>query len=55
MTGAARATWLGVVVLLAQGVAPLHAGEVVRVGVMDQQMVMRQDGSVSASASRVQS
>ena len=40
MTGAARATWLGVVVLLAQGVAPLHAGEVVRVGVMDQQMVI---------------
>lgn len=40
MTGAARATWLGVAVLLAQGVAPLHAGEVVRVGVMDQQMVI---------------
>lgn len=40
MTGAARATWLGVAVLLAQGVAPLHAGEVIRVGVMDQQMVI---------------
>ncbi|MEK9140943.1 MAG: OmpH family outer membrane protein [Nitrospirota bacterium] len=40
MTGAARATWVGVVVLLAQGVAPLHAGEAIRVGVMDQQMVM---------------
>jgi outer membrane protein len=40
MTGAARATWLGVAVLLAQGVAPLHAGEAIRVGVMDQQMVM---------------
>lgn len=40
MTGAARATWLGVAVLLAQGVAPVHAGEVIRVGVMDQQMVI---------------
>ena len=40
MTGAARATWLGVVVLLAQWVAPLYAGEPARVGVMDQQMVM---------------
>ncbi len=40
MTGVARATWLGVAVLLAQGVAPLHAGEVFRVGVMDQQMVI---------------
>ena len=40
MTGAARATWVGVVVLLAQGVAPLHAGEAIRVGVMDQQMVI---------------
>jgi len=40
MTSVARATWLGVAVLLAQGVAPLHAGEAVRVGVMDQQMVM---------------
>lgn len=40
MTGAARTTWLGVAVLLAQGVAPLHAGEAIRVGVMDQQVVM---------------
>ena len=40
MTGAARATWLGVAVLLVQGVAPLYAGEAVRVGIMDQQMVM---------------
>jgi outer membrane protein len=40
MTGAARATWLGVAVLLAQGVAPVHAGEVIRVGVMDQQVVI---------------
>ncbi|MBH0202658.1 MAG: OmpH family outer membrane protein [Nitrospira sp.] len=40
MTGATRATWLGIAVLLAQGVAPLHAGEAIRVGVMDQQMVM---------------
>ena len=40
MTGVARATWLGIAVLLAQGVTPLHAGEVVRVGVMDQQMVI---------------
>jgi outer membrane protein len=40
MTGAARATWLGIAVLLAQGVVPLYAGEVIRVGVMDQQMVI---------------
>ncbi|MEQ1845976.1 MAG: OmpH family outer membrane protein [Nitrospira sp.] len=40
MTGVARATWLGIAVLLAQGVTPLHAGDVVRVGVMDQQMVI---------------
>lgn len=40
MTGAARATWLGVAILLISGVAPLHAGEAIRVGVMDQQMVM---------------
>ena len=40
MTGAARATWLGVAVLLAQWVAPLYAGDAIRVGVLDQQMVM---------------
>ena len=40
MTGTARATWLGIAVLLAQWVAPLYAGESGRVGVMDQQMVM---------------
>jgi outer membrane protein len=40
MTGAARATWLGVAVLVAQCVEPLHAAEAVRVGVMDQQLVM---------------
>jgi len=47
--GAARATWLGVAVLLAQWAAPLHAGEAVRVGVMDQQMVMERtkDGKLA--------
>jgi outer membrane protein len=40
MTGLTRATWLGVAVLVVQGVEPLHAAEAFRVGVMDQQMVM---------------
>jgi outer membrane protein len=40
MTGATRAAWLGIAVLLVQWGGPLYAGEAVRVGVMDQQMVM---------------
>jgi outer membrane protein len=40
MTRAARTILAGVVLLLAQWVQPVYAAEPVRVGVMDQQMVM---------------
>lgn len=40
MTSAGKALSVGIALLLAQWVAPLHAGERVRVGVIDQQMVM---------------
>lgn len=40
MTSAVRAVLVGIALLLTQWIEPLHAGEPVRVGVIDQQMVM---------------
>ncbi len=40
MTGAARGIVVGIAVLLVQWVGPLFASDMLRVGVMDQQMVM---------------
>ncbi|UVT16810.1 MAG: OmpH family outer membrane protein [Nitrospira sp.] len=40
MMGAARAIVIGIVLSLVQGVGPLFANDTLRVGVMDQQMVM---------------